>query len=155
MRLTDEAIEPVHKERVVHLPVDRAFELFTERMGTWWPLTSHSIARADAVTVRFEGWVGGGVIEVASDGTEWSWADVLAWDPPHRFAVAWHPSAAPEAASILDVRFEPDGDGTRVVLEHRGWEEFGAAEGARLRAQYDPGWDAVLTRYEAAADVLV
>lgn len=43
-----------------------------------------------------------------------------------------------------------DGGGSRLELEHRGWEEFGAAEGATLRSRYEEGWDPVLTRLEAA-----
>ena len=89
-------------------------------------------------------------IERTADGGEQSWADVIAWDPPHRFVVAWHPDPEPEAASILEVRFTADTDGTRIDLEHRGWEEFGS-EGPAIRAGYDTGWDAVLEPFEAAA----
>ena len=149
MRLSPTVITPIHKTRTVGLEPAAAFELFTTRMGSWWPLTTHSIAQEKAIGVRFEGRVGGRVVELTEDGTEHPWADVLAWDPPHRFLLAWHPSIDPDAASMLDVRFISIESGTRVEIEHHGWEEFGSAEGASLRDQYDPGWEAVLSRLEA------
>jgi hypothetical protein len=47
------------------------------------------------------------------------------------------------------VRFTADGDGTRVDLEHRGWERAGAAA-ANVAPRYSGGWDLVLARYAAA-----
>jgi hypothetical protein len=48
------------------------------------------------------------------------------------------------------VRFVPDGDGSRVELEHRGWERLGEAA-AEAREGYDTGWDTVLGLYASAA----
>jgi hypothetical protein len=63
-------------------------------------------------------------------------------------------NVAPVAASIVEVRFESMPGGSLLHLDHRGWEEFGADEGAALRADYESGWDAVLAPFEArAADV--
>ncbi len=147
-------IEPVVKIRDLPIPVEEAFRLFTERLDTWWPMSTHSIgaseSAADPVAVRFEGRIGGRVVEILSDGRECSWADVIAWNPPERFVVAWHPNLDPTAASTLEVRFTPNGSGSTLYLEHRGWEEFGDL-GIELRGQYDPGWDLVLGGYESAA----
>lgn len=151
MQTTEARIAPITKVRTIPIPVKEAFELFTQRMGEWWPLATHSIAGADVVALRFEGRVGGRLIEVARDGTECSWAEVLAWNPPHRFVLSWHPTREPTAASTLEVRFRPAaGGGTELTLEHRGWEEFGA-EAQKLRGQYEPGWDFVLRLFEVAA----
>ncbi len=151
MRRSDTPIEPVRKERWLPLSPDEAFELFTHGMATWWPLESHSVAGADAVGIRFEGHVGGRVVEIAADGSEYDWADVLTWDPPHRVVLSWHPTPEPVAASTIDTRIEADGSGSRLILEHRDWEEFGTEQGAELRAGYDPGWDVVLAPLEAHA----
>lgn len=154
MRLSDTPIEPVRKTRAVPLDPAEAFDLFTTRMGTWWPLAAYSIAEERATGVRFEGRVGGRVVELTDDGDEHAWADVIAWDPPHRFVLAWHPSRDPEAATILEVRFGPaPGGGTQVDLEHRGWEELGAERGAAVRAGYHSGWDEVLEPFEQATTV--
>jgi uncharacterized protein YndB with AHSA1/START domain len=150
MRLTTTPIEPVRKRREVPLEPAAAFELFTERMSDWWPLATHSLGEARAVGVRVEGRIGGRVVEATDDGTEHVWADVIAWDPPHRLALAWHPSADPVAATIVDVRFLAATGGTVVELEHRAFEELGETDGPEVRERYDPGWDTVLDLYVQA-----
>lgn len=143
-------VPPVVKRRVVALDPAAAFELFTAGLGAWWPLESHSVWQEAAAGVRFEGRVGGRVVEIGPGGSECNWADVLAWDPPERFVLSWHPSPEPVAASTLEVRFRVVEAGkTEVTLEHRGWEEFGA-DGAALRENYDSGWDIVLTGLDTA-----
>ncbi len=150
MRLSTSTIEPVGKQRRVALGKGRTFELFTESMATWWPLETHSCGGVDAVDVRFEGRIGGRVVEVTTDGTEYEWADVIAWDPPHRFALAWHPNPDPVAATIVDVRFtELNDGGTRIDLEHRAWEELGDELARSTRTGYDTGWDLVIDAFES------
>ncbi len=151
MRLSLTPIEPVRKTRIVPLDTAEAFELFTARMDTWWPMSTHSITEHEAAGVRFEPYVGGHIVERAPDGTEYRWADVIAWDPPDRFVVAWHPSLEPKAATILEVRFHPVAEGgTRVDLEHRAWEELGPERGPSMRNGYERGWDIVLGPFEQA-----
>ena len=148
------AISPVIKSRDVPIAPERAFHLFTQGLDTWWPLESFSVGVDERgerpVAVRFEGRVGGRVIEVMADGTEYAWADVLEWDPPRSFSLSWHPSAAPKAASILAVRFTGTTGGTSVYIEHSGWEAFGETA-LQVRGQYEPGWDRVLAPFESAA----
>ena len=71
---------------------------------------------------------------------------MLAWEPPHRFVMSWYPGHDATDATELEVRFGAEADGTRVDLEHRGWERFGAA-GAERRSGYDSGWGDVLGYY--------
>ena len=52
MMLSDRPIAPVRKARVVALPVSEAFELFTARMGDWWPMLSHSISGSTDAIIR-------------------------------------------------------------------------------------------------------
>jgi DNA-binding transcriptional ArsR family regulator len=150
---TTSGIAPVTKTRTVPLDPAAAFDLFTERIAQWWPVETHSIS-ADGdgrdpgriVDIRFDGRVGGRVTEVLADGTEHAWADVLAWDPPGRFVLSWHPIRSPVAASRLEVRFTTVDGGTRIDLRHDGWEEFGDGAADR-RAAYDAGWEPVLDRF--------
>ncbi len=154
MRRTTDPIAPVRKQRDIPLGPERAFELFTARMGEWWPLLTHSIAEHDAVGVRFEGRIGGRVVELTSDGTEHVWAEVRTWDPPHRVVLSWHPAVEPEAASTVEVRFVATGAGCRLELEHHDLEEHGEV-GRNMREQYDPGWDEVLDRLDASISAAV
>ena len=142
-------IEPVRTERRLGVSADEAFGLFTHGMGTWWPLASHSIGGATAADVRFEGRVGGHVVELTTGGEEYPWADVLVWEPPRRVVLSWHPVVEVVAASTIEVRFEAVGDGCIMRLEHRDWESFGEGMGTELRTGYEPGWDVVLAPFEA------
>jgi uncharacterized protein YndB with AHSA1/START domain len=140
------AIDPVRKTLSVACAPQRAFEVFTNEIGTWWPTHSHSIGGEKIVEVVFEDHVGGRVFERHSDGVEGEWGRVLEWDPPHRFVMSWYPNHDASEATELEVRFAGEGDRTRVELEHRGWEARGA-EGAEARANYDSGWDVVAGYY--------
>lgn len=142
-------IAPVHKERRLALPPEAAFRLFTDRMGSWWPLASHSIGGAQAADVRFEGRPGGQVIELTTSGDEYPWADVLEWQPPKRVVLSWHPTIEVVAATVIEVTFEPSDGGTVLHLEHREWESYGEGLGTELRNGYEPGWDVVLAALEA------
>jgi uncharacterized protein YndB with AHSA1/START domain len=144
---TSHRIHPLIKSRDVPIEPDRAFTLFTERADEWWPLTTHSIAGKDAVGIRFETGVGGVVVELTAGGGEHVWAEVTEWDPPHRFVLNWHPRINPTAASTLEVTFSPIDGGTRITLQHSGWDRFGA-EAEDLRESYDGGWDVVLGELE-------
>lgn len=143
-------VAPVIKTRTVPLAPAAAFDLFTRRMGQWWPTASHSIAGDRVTGVVFEEEVGGRVREVTDDGEWHAWAEVTAWDPPRRFTLSWHPSLDPVASTDLEVTFTATDTGTEVRLVHRGWERFGD-QAAALRDDYEGGWDHVLGPYETAA----
>ena len=49
---------------------ERAFDVFANRFGSWWPMESHHIGAQDAVDVVIEPRAGGRWYERAADGTE-------------------------------------------------------------------------------------
>lgn len=123
--------------------VEAAFRLFTEGVGRWWPLATHSVAEADAVACAIEGRVGGRFFERDRDGNEHLWGTVTAWEPPRRLAFTWHPGRAAEGAQSVEVRFSDAGGGmTLVELTHTGWEKLGE-KAATVRESYEKGWDFV------------
>lgn len=146
MSNTQTVIEPVHKALVVDCSPERAFEVFTREIGTWWPLGSYSIGGDKITEVVFEEQVGGRIYERHSDGGEGEWGRVLAWDPPGRFAMSWYPGHDSSQATELEVSFRADGNGTRVDLVHRGWEIL-AERAQESRNGYDSGWGDVLSYY--------
>jgi uncharacterized protein YndB with AHSA1/START domain len=158
--MTAITIPAVTKSVTVEVPVERAFEVFTGRMGTWWPLESHHIGEQVAETAVMEPRAGGRWFERAADGTECEWGRVLAWEPPTRVVLAWHLNARwaydpdEEHSSEIDVRFTADGPGrTRVELEHRGLERHGAdADAIREAISSEGGWTGLLAAFKAAAD---
>jgi uncharacterized protein YndB with AHSA1/START domain len=142
---------------VVEAPAERAFSVFTEGIGSWWP-PEHHILEGELAEMVFEPRVGGHVYDRATDGRECRWARVLAYEPPRRFVISWdigldwQIEANPERASEIEVRFLPEGPArTRVELEHRnlerhgeGWEQMRAAVGS------PDGWGAGLRRFAEA-----
>ena len=143
-----QSLAPVRHAVTVAIPPERAFALFTERIGDWWPLATHSLAGERADGAVLEGRVGGQVYETG--GTERHlWANVVEWEPPRRFVLDWQVSPS-SAGTEVEVTFTPDADGTRVEVEHRGWERLDG-DASASRESYDTGWVEVLDHYAALA----
>ncbi len=139
-------IEAVRKTVTVDCVVEEAFRVFTSDAISWWPTATHSLHGDEVREIVFEGREGGEVYELSSAGEKGHWATVVAWEPPGRLVLAWNVADADALATEVEVRFTAEGDGTRVELEHRGWEALGEA-GPAKRGDYDTGWDFVLGKY--------
>ncbi|HUP49746.1 MAG TPA: SRPBCC family protein [Thermoanaerobaculia bacterium] len=150
------AFDPVRKEIVVDAPAERAFRVFTSRFDKWWP-RDHHILEAPLVNVVLEPRAGGRWYEVAADGSECDWGNVLIWDPPRRLLLAWQLDGDwkydPALITELEIRFIALGPmTTRVELEHRNMERFGG-KAAATRATLDSphGWSTHLGLFAEAA----
>lgn len=146
----------VRKEVFVNASPERAFDVFTKQMSAWWPLATHHIGKVDAVAAVVEPFVGGRWYERGNDGSECEWGRVLAWDPPGLLLLGWELSADwKHDASVqtqVEVRFTAEKDGTRVTLEHRLLQKYGArAEEVRAAVDSQGGWAGMLASYAAAA----
>jgi uncharacterized protein YndB with AHSA1/START domain len=149
--------DPIRRSVRVERTAEDTFRLFTEHIGDWWP-TERLSRTADGEfgdgvkleRVVFEPEQGGRVYEVTSDGREGSWAEILVYDPPRRIVLAWKPNDRDRPPTEVEVRFEADGDGTRIDLEHSGWDRLGDLA-ARARQGYSDGWRLPLDRFVAAA----
>jgi uncharacterized protein YndB with AHSA1/START domain len=142
---------PVRKSIRVKATAERAFQVFTEGIDTWWP-RSHHIGKSPMKRIILEGRPGGRCYSDQVDDTECDWGSVLVWDPPQRFVIAWQISPnwqfEPDLAksSEVEVRFTPEAGGfTRVDLEHRHFERHGAgAESMRTAVDHSDGWNGLL-----------
>ena len=144
------SVEPVRKSVTVPAAPPRAFDLFTVHMHEWWPLATHSVGLADAVSVTFAAGAGAEIIETGADGTTCRWGTVTDWEPPHHVAFTWHPGTPETEATRVDVTFTPSGPGSTVVqLVHSGWER--RPDGPSARDGYDSGWDPVINSFATAA----
>jgi uncharacterized protein YndB with AHSA1/START domain len=137
--------DAIRKTVLVDFPPAEAFELFTARVSSWWPTRTHSYGGDAVKDVVFEPRVGGSFYEVTDEGTA-EWGRVTAWEPPHRLMLDWQIGKC--AGTEVEVRFSPEGEGSRVELEHRGWERVDAA--AEWQG-YNSGWDTVLAPYVESA----
>jgi uncharacterized protein YndB with AHSA1/START domain len=139
---------------VVDAPLERAFRVFTDDMGSWWPPEHHLIG-APLASMVFEPKVGGDVYDVGEDGSRCRWARVLAYEPPSRVVFSWDVSVQwqvetdPGRTSEVEVRFVPEGDTrTRVELEHRHLDRHGEGwEGMRDAVGSPEGWAIGLGRF--------
>lgn len=146
---------PVRKSVKVSAPPERAFDVFANGIGRWWP-KSHHISKEDLDLVVIEPRAGGRWYELAVDGSECEVGKVLEWDPPFRLLLAWQLrhdfSYDPDLITEVEVTFAPEGDGTRVNLEHRNLERLGDhAETLRTSIDSPNGWGLLLQLYSEAA----
>ena len=141
-------IEAVRKSVTVNCVVEEAFRVFTADATSWWPVATHSIHGSSVGEVVFEGHEGGEVYELAADGEKAHWATVVTWEPPNRLVLAWNILEREAIPTEVEIRFLPEGESTRVELEHRGWEAVAEAASSK-RDNYDDGWGQVLGEYES------
>ncbi len=124
----------VSSEIEVAVGPDVAFTAFTDEMDLWWvrgPINFSDAGRV--VEVRCEPGVGGRIGEVLDDrasGPMREKARITVWEPGVRLCWA---SSVDDVAT--EVRFEPAGAGTRVVVEHRipaGGQDRGGTAWSRV-----------------------
>ena len=104
-------------------PPEHAFEVWTSRTSTWWP-SSHSVSGDPGLTVTIEREVGGRILERTAQGEEYTWGEILAWDPPASFSYRWHLNEDVADATVVLISFEPFDESTEVTIVH-GWEQLG------------------------------
>jgi uncharacterized glyoxalase superfamily protein PhnB len=144
-----EAAAPI----VLHLWVagtpQRAFEVFTERFGEWWPRDAYSPGPIRGI--RVEPHAGGEVAMLLEGGDAYPLGEVLVWDPGRHYAQSFTLAQDPAYPSRLDVTFEEAKHvgGTRVRFAHGGWTPANVAGRARFSE-----WDLLLGQYAALANSL-
>jgi uncharacterized protein YndB with AHSA1/START domain len=128
-----------------------AFEIFTDEIGRWWrpgPLNWNYADRA--IGMRIEPGVAGRWIEVHDDSTGegFEHGRVLVWEPGRRLVLRYEDRGHDIDGTEVEVRFEPVEGGTRVTLEHRGWDRVAADLAARKVQIKRWGWANILGWYQ-------
>ncbi len=119
------------------------FAVFTEEIGQWWrpgPLSWYDSGRA--VGIRFEPGVGGRWLEVYDEasGDALEIGRITVWEPGARLVLLYRDGGYDLDGTEVEVRFEAIDGGTRVTLEHRGWERLAAELASKKRAIKRWGW---------------
>jgi hypothetical protein len=100
----------------------RAFEAFTQEVGAWWRSDSlFQFTPKSPGVVAFEGGLGGRFIETLPNGKVFEIGRITAWEPGVRLAFGWR-----QATFTAEQQ-----TGTRVTVEHRGWDRIPAEHVAR------------------------
>jgi hypothetical protein len=103
-----------------------AFEAFTAEVDAWWkrgPKFRPSVHGKGVL--RFEPAVGGRLLETYDNGSQFVFGIVQVWEPGRRLVFDMIARAfGPGESTQVEVRFEAEGEGTRVTVENRGWDRF-------------------------------
>ena len=153
--MTDQAAATsVQASIVVDAPIEEAFSIFTEGIGSWWP-PEYNLLEVDIAERVFEPRAGGEVYDIGVDGSECHWGNVLAYEPPHRVVISWNLSphwrveTEPGKRSEVEVRFAAEAsDRTRVEIDHRHLDRHGDDwESLRDSVGSDGGWSGACRRF--------
>ena len=109
-------------------PAD-AFEIFTSEVDAWWRHgRKYRIAGARPGKLSFEAGLGGRLleeVELGSGPRTFIVGNIIEWAPPERFAFEWrNVNFAPHQKTLVEVTFQPSGEGTLVRVEHSGWNSY-------------------------------
>jgi hypothetical protein len=133
---------------LLQLNTRQAFQLFTSRINDWWPADRRH-TKDPASTIFLLG--SGRFFERAADGHEVDLGKVITWDEPLRILLDFYIATGPDHPTEVEIRFDPEGDATRITVIHRP-----KLESAHLWDQRSPryaaSWEAVLDallRYSA------
>ena len=131
----------------VDCSADHAFNVWTSKIGTWWP-RDHTVS-GDPEEIVLESGPGGRIYERTSAGEQHEWG-VTAWEPPRRLSYLWHIGRDRGTATEVEITFMEEGAArTRIAIAHSGWGKVGDEAEAR-RDQNRSGWDALLPHFVAA-----
>jgi hypothetical protein len=125
----------------------QAFELFTTQISAWWPPDRRHLNDPNSqLFLR----ASGRFFERAGNGTELDLGRVRLWDPPRRIVLDFYVGTDAAHPTEVDIRFEAEGDGTRVSVNHRPREDSVELWDKRA-AIFARSWEAVLSALRAAA----
>lgn len=127
---------------------EHAFRVWTERISQWWP-KGHSVSSDPEMEVVIEPRLGGRIFERTPAGDEHDWGEVTRWEPPRVLGYLWHIAQSREDATDVTIRFDGEGEGTRVSISQAGWERLGE-RAIPLRERNQSGWAALWPHYERA-----
>jgi uncharacterized protein YndB with AHSA1/START domain len=120
--------ERVRVTTVVAVDPATAFSIFTRDIGAWWKPRGQQLFREGRIgTMRFEPGPNGRLLEVYDDGPEefFEIGRILEWIPGAKLAFEWRQAGfGAREITRVDIQFEALEGGTRITLEHRGWESL-------------------------------
>jgi uncharacterized protein YndB with AHSA1/START domain len=147
----------LHAAVAVSASPERAFALFTRGLGDWW-MAEYTWSGPESLgRIGMEPREGGLCYEIGPYGFRIDWGRVLVWEAPRLLVFSWQispdrvPEPDPARGSEVEVRFAPNGAGTRVDLVHRHFDRHGEGAAA-YRGGMSVGWEQLLGRFAEHAD---
>lgn len=123
---------------------ERAFALFTEHAGQWWPADRRHLKDDVPTVIRIE--ATGRFFERSSDGIEVELGVARTFEPARRLVLDWYPGTGPSNPTEVEVTFEAIVTGTRITVTHGLGKAAPEAFGRNAPA-YARSWDGVLAAW--------
>jgi len=144
-------LEPLVK--TIDVPCDQAtaFDVFINKMDSWWPLgkfTLSAMKGEPATGIRVDARPDGQIVEIGAGGVETLWGTIKEYDPSDYLSMDFHiPAPGHEEVgerTLVEVRFTSLGDNsTRLELTQSNWQALGdMAE--MVHGGYGHGWTMIL-----------
>jgi hypothetical protein len=137
----------IDKSVLLPLALMEAFQLFTARVGEWWPPDRRHLKDANSQLFLLES---GRFYERATDGTELDLGRVRVWESPHRLVLDFFVGTDAAHPTKVEIRFAAVPSGTQVTVHHEPTDL--SADLWNQRAPiFERSWDAVLAALDGAA----
>ncbi len=141
----------IKKEFTVAASQQTAFEVFTDKIGLWWPKTHH-IGTTDMVDSIIEPFVNGRWYSKHVDGSEALVGRVLTYQPYHLLVLGWQVNSDfkcdPDLTTDVVVEFIAEGPTTtRVKFEHKDIDKLN-----KVAESMGQGWGKILQLYKNVAE---
>ena len=144
-------------EQTVDAPIERAFAIFVDEFGSWWP-REYTLSKDNLEEIGIDAKYDGHCFERGKDGAIAIWGTVLTVARPDHIVFAWQlnadrsPIENVALASRVDIRFvAATPQTTNVLLVHRdfprhgpGWQEYRSNMASRS------GWPKLIDHYANA-----
>ena len=119
-------------------PQERTFSAFTGEISQWWqPNQLFCFTDETGGQLAFEPEppvAPTRLVEIGADGRRFEVGPVTVWEPPQKLTFGWRQATFPEGVSTeVCVSFDAvdNGNGTRVTVEHFGWDQLPQEHAAR------------------------
>lgn len=135
------------KSVLLSLPVGEAFDLFTSQISVWWPADRRHTGDPKSTIVLSSD---GSFTERSADGQAIDLGKVTLWQAPRLIVLDFYIATGPDHPTEVEIRFDPEGDDTRVTVTHRPKPESQHLWDERA-PRYERSWESVLAALRSAA----
>ena len=149
----------IRKTIFIDLPVEKAFDRFTNGFKSWWP-NAYSWSQDDLVDIVLESTPGGRLYEIGPENFICQFGRVIKFNPPHSITFTWQisadrqPQPSPKNASEIHVHFIAENESkSKVIFEHKHIERHGESDAENYTKALDSehGWSYILDQYANSA----
>ncbi len=132
---------------LLDMDMPSAFALVTGHISEWWPADRrHTGDRSSTIFLL----ASGRFYERASDGREVELGKVTLWHEPTDIVLDFYIATGPDHPTEVEIRFETEGERTRVTVIHRPKPESAHLWDERS-PRYAASWSIVLASLERHA----